>query len=259
MNESSPGELLRFWRQKRKLSQFDLALRTNVSARHLSFLETGRAQPSRAMLLKIAEHLKIPLRQRNLMLAHAGFAAEYGADPLDAATLTWVKAGLERVMQKHEPYPALLVDSGYEILLRNAGYEKLVSHFAGNEALQKYQNAIRILLAPDALRGAVSDLAQVENFLLARLQEEAVSAQNEALAALVHELSGLTGSAVSVAAEAERSLPFMTLTFDNRISRCTLFSTITTLGTPADLTTQELRLELFFPADSETQDLLERL
>lgn len=249
---------MRLWRQKRKLSQFDLALSANVSARHLSFIETGRAQPSRAMLLKIADCLKIPLRQRNLMLGQAGFAPEYSAVPLDAPTLTWVKAGLERVMQKHEPYPALLVDSAYEILLRNSGYEKLVSYFAGNKALQAYNNAVRVLLAPDGLRSAVTDLAVVQNFLLTRLQEEAMSAHNEALAALVRELSHLAGPAVSPAAETERSLPFMTLTLENEGSRCTLFSTITTLGTPADLTTQELRLELFFPADFETQQLLER-
>jgi transcriptional regulator with XRE-family HTH domain len=257
--EASFGELLRFWRRHRQVSQLDLAHRIDVSARHLSFLETGRAQPSRNMLLKIAEYLKVPFRQRNLLLARAGFSPEYHAQPLDDEKLEWVLSGLRRVLDKHAPYPAIVVDSTYNILLKNSGYEKLVDFFAGTASSRRYDNALLMLLSSDGLRNAVADLQIVESTLMARIHEEALSTQNTDLAALHAKLARADAWAKPPTIEPERSLPFLNLTLISPKGRCALFSTIATLGTPADVTTQELRLELFFPADAHSQMLLENL
>jgi transcriptional regulator with XRE-family HTH domain len=251
----SIGEMLRFWRQLNRISQMDLALNVDISSRHLSFVETGKSKPSRNLVLKIAHSLKLPLRHRNAFLIAAGYAPAFEEEPFDGQKMEIVREALQRMLEKHEPYPAFVVDTGYKILMTNSGYDQIVKFYAGENALKKYGNAIRILFSEDGLRHYVKDWPAVEYFLLARLWEEVVSTQHSELIALYKEMSQLRSSDDPINFQIDNNLPIMNLTLEKNSKRASFFSMITTLGTPLDLTTQELRIELFFPSDEETKQL----
>ena len=249
----SSGEMLRFWRKLNRRSQMDLALDVDISSKHLSFLETGKSRPSRNLALKIAQALKLPLRQQNAFLMAAGHAPEFAEEPFDGQKMAVVREALGRMLEKHEPYPAFVVDTSYTLLMANSGYDRIVKCFAGEKALGKYGNAMRILFAEDGLQPYVRDWPAVELFLLARLWEEAASTQNSALVALVTDISRQRSDPVD--AQIDRSLPIMPLVLEKDGTTASFFTLITTLGTPLDLTTQELRLELLFPSDEATKGL----
>lgn len=251
----SIGEMLRFWRQLNRISQMDLALNIDVSSKHLSFVETGKSKPSRNLVLKIAQSLKLPLRHRNAFLLAAGYAPEFEEKPFDGQEMEIVREALRRMLEKHEPYPAFVVNTGYKILMKNSGYDQIVKFYAGENALKKYGNAIRILFSEDGLRPYVKDWPVVEHFLLARLWEEVVSTQNGELIALYKEISQLRPSDDPIDFQIDNDLPIMSLTLEKNSKKVNFFTTITTLGTPLDLTTQELRIELLFPSDEETKQL----
>jgi transcriptional regulator with XRE-family HTH domain len=251
----SIGEMLRFWRQLNRISQMDLALNVDISSRHLSFVETGKSNPSRNLVLKIAHSLKLPLRHRNAFLIAAGYAPAFEEEPFDGQKMEIVREALQRMLEKHEPYPAFVVDTGYKIIMTNSGYDQIVKFYAGENALKKYGNAIRILFSEDGLRHYVKDWPAVEYFLLARLWEEVVSTQHSELIALYKEMSQLRSSDDPINFQIDNNLPIMNLTLEKNSKRASFFSMITTLGTPLDLTTQELRIELFFPSDEETKQL----
>jgi transcriptional regulator with XRE-family HTH domain len=251
----SIGEMLRFWRQLNRISQMDLALNVDISSRHLSFVETGKSKPSRNLVLKIAHSLKLPLRHRNAFLIAAGYAPAFEEEPFDGQKMEIVREALQRMLEKHEPYPAFVVDTGYKIIMTNSGYDQIVKFYAGENALKKYGNAIRILFSEDGLRHYVKDWPAVEYFLLARLWEEVVSTQHSELIALYKEMSQLRSSDDPINFQIDNNLPIMNLTLEKNSKRASFFSMITTLGTPLDLTTQELRIELFFPSDEETKQL----
>jgi transcriptional regulator with XRE-family HTH domain len=232
----------------------DLALDVDISPRHLSFVETGRSNPSRNLVLKLAHSLKMPLRHRNAFLMAAGYAPEYEEQPFDGHKMDIVRGALRRMLEKHEPYPAFVVNTGYRILMRNSGYDKIVKFYAGEKALKKYDNAIRILFSDDGLRNFVKGWPVVAQFLLARLWEEVVSTQNAELIALYKEISRLKGSGAPVDFQMDRNLPIMSLVLEKNSRKASFFTMITTLGTPLDLTTQELRLEFLFPSDQETKE-----
>ena len=187
----SIGEMLRFWRQLLRISQMDLALNVDISSKHLSFVETGKSKPSRNLVLKIAHSLKLPLRHRNAFLIAAGYAPAFEEEPFNGQKMEIVREALQRMLEKHEPYPAFVVDTGYKIVMTNSGYDQIVKFYAGENALKKYGNAMRILFSEDGLRHYVKDWPAVEHFLLARLWEEVVSTQHSELIALYKEMSQL--------------------------------------------------------------------
>lgn len=251
----SVGEMLRFWRQLNRISQMDLALDIDISTKHLSFVETGKSKPSRDLVLKIAHSLKLPFRHRNAFLIAAGYAPEFEEQPFDGQKMEIVRGALRRMIEKHEPYPAFVVNTGYKILMKNSGYDQIVRFYAGENALKKYDNAIRILFSEDGLRNYVKGWPAVEQFLLARLWEEVVSTQNVELIALYKEVSELRTSDDPIDFQIDNNLPIMSLILEKKSKKASFFTTITTLGTPLDLTTQELRIELLFPSDEETKQL----
>ncbi len=249
------GEMLRFWRQLNRKSQMDLALDVNISSKHLSFVETGKSKPSRNLALRIAHSLKLPLRHRNAFLIAAGYAPEYEEEPIDGQKMKIVREALHRMIDTHEPYPAFVVNTSYRILMTNSGYDQIIRLYAGENVLKKYDNAIRILFSVDGLRPYVKDWPAIEHFLLSRLWEEVVSTQNAELIELYKNISQLKTSGDPIEFQTNHNLPIMSLTLEKNSIKASFFTTITTLGTPLDLTTQELRIESLFPADEETKKL----
>ncbi len=254
--KESVGDFLRFWRKLRRISQMDLALDVGVSSRHLSFVETGKSQPSRDLIARIAHALELPLRQRNAFLVAAGYAPEFDEEPFDGEKMEVVRQALQRMLESHEPYPAFVVNTGYRILMANSGYVQFLKFYLGEDASKKYDNAFRVLFEEDGLRRYVKGWPVIEQFLLARLWEEVVSTQDGELIALYEDISKLKPSEGPVDFQMDSNLPIMPLTLEKDSVRASFFTTITTLGTPLDLTTQELRIEALFPADEETKGLV---
>ena len=247
------GDSLRHWRRLRHVSQMDLALDAEISPRHLSFIETGRSQPSRDVVLQLAAALHLPYRHRNSLLLAAGFAPEFSASKLDDGHMAPVKHALLHHLQQHEPYPAVVINPAYDILMANEGFKKTVSWFAGPEALQKYPNMARLTFAADGLRPYLICWPFMRDQMLARLREEALMSQDEAVWQLIEELQALEPGAESLPPDMSAGLPVMSLELvrDGRTFR--YFSTITSFGTPLDATVQELRLESLFPSDEATR------
>lgn len=260
---SAIGPMLRSWRTSRGKSQLALAVEAGISTRHLSFVETGRASPSRELVLALAEHLEVPLRERNALLAAAGYAAVYRRTALDAEALRDVRAALTHILTAHEPNPALVVNRRYDVLLANSAAVELLSFFA--PAWRGKNNLAHLLLASSGLRPAVVNYAETARHLLRRVRAELATslerdAEDESLLALAataeEELASLEPSTTGSAAPVDVLLP---VTFERGAERVDLFSTITTLGTPLDVTLQELRIESFFPANERSRAGLARI
>ncbi len=245
------GDLLRGWRQRRRLSQLDLANDAEVSARHLSFLETGRSRPSREMLLRLAERLEVPLRERNELLLAAGFAPAYGRRALDAPDMAAVTRALDLVLTAYEPFPALVVDRSWELVMANAGVAPLLDGVAG-PLLEPPVNVLRLSLHPDGLAPRIANLPQWRSHVLHRLGREAYLTGDPGLAALHRELSALPGGSDRSAPDGI-AVPLRVRAGDEVLS---FLSTVTTFGTAVDLTAAELSVEAFLPADERTADLL---
>lgn len=237
----------------------DLALNINISSRHLSFVETGKSNPSRGLILKIAHTLKLPLRHQNAILIAAGFTPEFEELPFDGQKMKIVREALSYMLEKHKPYPAFVVNTSYKILMRNSGYDQIIKFYAGENALKKYDNAIKILFAEDGLKHSVKDWSTVEHFLLTRLKEEVVSTQNSDLTALFKEVSKQRTKTPPIHFQIDESLPILNLVLEKNKRRVSFFTTIATLGTPLDLTTQEIRIEFLFPSDEETKQFFHSL
>lgn len=253
-NESA-GDILRFWRKLNRISQMDLALDVGISSKHLSFVETGRSQPSRDLILKIANSLKLPFRHRNAFLKAAGYSAVFGEEPLNGEKMQIVRQALYRMLEKHEPYPALVVNTAYKILMTNSSFNQMIKLYLGENALKKYDNIYRLTFAEDGLRQYIKDWPVVGHFMLGRLWEEVVSTQNKELFKLHEDISQLKIDEYPINFQIDSDLPIMRLTLEKDSMKASFFTTITTLGTPLDLTTQELRIESLFPADEETKQL----
>ncbi len=252
----SAGDMLCSWRKLNRMSQMDLALDVGVSAKHLSFVETGRSRPSRSLILKLAHSLKLPLRHRNAVLTAAGYAPVFGQEPLDGQKMVIIRQALQRMIEKHEPYPAFVINTAYKILMTNSGFDKIIEYFLGENALEKYDNVYRMTFAKDGLRQYIQDWPVIEHFMLGRLREEVISTQNDELFSLYEDISQLVAGNEPANFGIEHSIPIMNLTLIKDTIKASFFTTITTLGTPLDLTAQELRVESLFPADDETKRLL---
>ncbi len=249
------GVLLRQWRVRRRLSQLDLAGDAGVSARHLSFLETGRARPSREMLLRLSEQLEVPLRERNELLLAAGFAPVYGRRGLDHPDMAAVTRALDLVLTAHEPFPAVVVDRSWELVAANASVALLTDGVAAH-LLEPPANVLRLSLHPDGLAPRIRNLPQWRAHVLHRLGREAHLTGDPALTALHRELTALPGGtdrstpdgiAVPLRLRAGDSVGGEVLSF---------LSTVTTFGTAVDLTAAELSVEAFLPADEHTAEVL---
>ncbi|MBD8527346.1 helix-turn-helix domain-containing protein [Pseudomarimonas arenosa] len=254
------GPLLRDWRQRRRLSQLDLALEADISTRHLSFLENGRARPSRDMLLHLAELMQVPLRERNALLVAAGFAPMFGERRLDDPQLTQARAALELLLKAHEPYPALVVDRHWNLQTANAAAQRLLSVLPAS-ALQPPLNVLRLSLDPNGMAPLILNLGEWRQHLLARLRMQVHASGDAELLALLQELSAyppLPGEQVGSNSTPRADVVVL---FRLRLPQgeLALFSTITVFGTPTDITLSELALEAFYPADPASAALLQRL
>lgn len=257
------GELLRTWRQRRSLSQLDLACRADVSARHVSFLETGRSKPSREMLLHLAEELDIPLRERNALLTAAGFAPVYSEESLDAPALRAAREAVDLVLTGHEPYPALAVDRHWTLITANRAVGMLLAEVSP-ALLQPPVNVLRLSLHPDGLGRNILNLEQWRAHVLARLQRQIDASADETLLALHEELRGdaAHGGAARPggnAREPDFAGVVVPMRLKTRFGVLSFFSTTTVFGTPLDITLSELAIESFFPADRPTAELLRRI
>jgi transcriptional regulator with XRE-family HTH domain len=252
------GRLLRQWRGAHQVSQLDLALAAEVSPRHLSFVETGRAAPSRDMVLRLSETLDLPLRARNDLLVAAGYAPIFRETALAEPVMDGVKTALDFILRQQEPYPALVVDRGWNIVGRNDAALRLRHALADPEkfaaAGSAARNAMKLIFDPLLYRPFVEDWEAIALQILLRVRHEArESAVGEPAARLLRELMAYPGAPQpAFAAALPPNEPLMTVTLRKGDLRIKYFSTLSTFGTPQDLTLQELRIKCFFPADEET-------
>jgi transcriptional regulator with XRE-family HTH domain len=250
------GKLLRDWRGRRRMSQLDLALEANVSARHLSFVETGRSTPSRDLLLALAEHLEIPLREQNTLLLAAGYAPVFAETPLDTDEMAHVRRALDAILSGHEPYPAVIVDRQWEIVASNRAAGVLLEGVS-EELLAPPANALRITLHPQGMAPRILNFGEWSAHLLTRLHRQALLSQDPALAELERELLSYPGVERRSPAPAPAEMLFVPL--ELRLPNGTelsLFSTLATFGTALDITLEELSIESFFPAGEATEAYL---
>jgi len=250
--------MLRDWRRRRRLSQFELALESGVSARHLSFVENGRSRPSAEMVLHLAEQLDVPLRDRNHLLLAAGYAPAFAERELDAPEMGPVREAIELVLRGHEPYPALVVDRHHGLVSANRALAVLIAGVP-EHMLEPPVNVLRLSLHPEGLAPRIVNLGEWRELVLSRLAREAVASGDPALAALHDELAaypdGETGSGVD-AAFGEIAVPFRLRHGDTELA---FLSTLTTFGTAVDVTLAELSIESFFPADEATAEAMRSL
>jgi transcriptional regulator with XRE-family HTH domain len=247
------GQLLREWRVRRRMSQLDLASTAGISARHLSFVETGRSRPSREMLLHLAENLEVPLRERNPLLIAAGFAPTYQATDFDAPEMRSVREVVERILEAHEPYPAILVDRRWQLVSANTAATVLVDGVAP-ELLEAPVNVLRTSLHPKGLAPRIANLAQWSVHIFDNLRRQVAVTGDEELRELERELVGYLddmGVSVPAAGESPRAIATpMRLRTDS--GELALMTMISTFGTALDITLAELSLETFLPADAAT-------
>lgn len=252
------GELLRDWRQHRRLSQLALALalQADISPRHLSFVETSRAKPSREMVLHLAEQLDLPLRERNQLLLSAGFAPLFSETPLDAAAMGEIRDALGLVLRGHEPYPAIIVDRRWNLVDANAS-AALLTTGAAPSLLAQPCNVLRLSLHPDGVASRILNLGEWRSHVLERLRREAIALRDAELGALHEELRTYPcdDSAVAVGIGAEIVMPLRIRHDGHELS---FFSTVTRFGSPLDVTLAELSIESFYPADATTAGTLSR-
>lgn len=252
------GGLLREWRQRRRLSQMDLSLGAEVSTRHLSFVETGRSEPSRELVLHLAEHLDVPLRERNALLLAAGYVPSYPQSPLDAGAMAPVRAALDAILGGHEPFPAVVVDRRWDLVTANRPALSILAHGVSADLLEPPVNTLRLLLHPRGLAPRIGNLEEYSAHLLDRLRRQADASGDPGLGALHDELAGYPGVRDDRGAPSQPAdLLFVPLVL--RVAGgddLTFFSTIATFGTALDITIAELAVESFFPADEVTSGAL---
>jgi transcriptional regulator with XRE-family HTH domain len=250
------GEMLRHWREQRRLSQLEFAIQAHISARHLSFLETGRSQPSREMVLRLAEQLDVPLRERNHLLLAAGFAPAFAETALDSPRMSAVRAAVRQILTGHEPYPALVVDRLWNIVDANAGLA-LFTGCVAPELLQPPANCMRIALHPNGLAPHIANLGEWRAHLLSRIRRQIARTGEVKLVQLYEEVCAYPCDQP----EPEIEIPepgdiVVPLRFRYEGEELVFFSTVAAFGTPLDITVAELAIELFFPADAHTASVL---
>ncbi|MBT1090751.1 helix-turn-helix domain-containing protein [Streptomyces sp. Tu102] len=254
------GPLLRAWREQRRVSQLELALRADSSARHISFIETGRSRPSEEMVLRLAEHLEVPVRERNALLLAAGYAPRYPETPLDDPALDALRAGMEQLIQGYEPYPALVVDAMYNVHAANRGILMLLDDIP-EHLLQPPLNAMRLTLHPDGLAPRIRNLREWRGHLLAQMQRQIALHRSEPLRELYEEVAAYPVPEDAPGAEPDEPVPYfalpMQIEHEGRV--LSFISSISTFNTPMDVTVAELAIETLLPADPATVKYLQSL
>ncbi|MFD9952923.1 helix-turn-helix domain-containing protein [[Kitasatospora] papulosa] len=263
VDDPKAGSLLRGWRKLRGLSQLELALRADSSARHISFIETGRSTPSRSMVLHLAEHLDVPVRERNALLMAAGHAPSYPETSLTAPEMTTLRAGLDQLLTAYEPFPALVMNGMYDVVAANKGVGMLLDGVAGH-LLRPPLNAMRLTLHPEGLAPRIRNLGEWRAHLLERMDRQATLRSSDALRGLYEEVaaypapddisSGPDGRTEAPTDVQERAVhPFvLPLRIEAGGRVLSFVSTATTFNTPMDVTVSELAVETFLPADPQT-------
>jgi transcriptional regulator with XRE-family HTH domain len=259
----SVGDFLREWRQRRRMSQLDLACEANISTRHLSFLETGRSVPSREMLLHLAERLDIPLRERNALLVAAGYAPLFPERRLEDPALQPARRAMELVLAGHEPYPAIAVDRHWTLVASNNAVAPLLAG-VDPTLLQPPCNVLRLSLHPDGLGPRIANHAQWRAHLIERLHRQIDVTADRVLSSLLEELTAyptpsLTHKHAPTPAEKDYGNLVVPFQLNTEFGMLSFISTITVFGTPVDVTLSELALESFFPADAATAQALRRM
>ncbi|WP_144142323.1 helix-turn-helix domain-containing protein [Paraburkholderia sp. BCC1884] len=252
------GDLLREWRQRRRMSQLLLATEADISTRHLSFVESGRAVPSREMVMHLAERLDVPLRARNALLVAAGYAPLFRERPLSDPQLAAAREAVELVLKGHEPYPALAIDRHWTIVAANTALAPLLAG-ASAELLKPPVNALRLSLHPKGIAGAIVNWHAWRAHVLARLQRQIDVSGDQTLSALRDELTGYPAPPGAHEADHDDNAAnqiAVPLRLRTPIGVLSFFSTATVFGTPVDVTLSELAIEAFFPADQETATAL---
>jgi transcriptional regulator with XRE-family HTH domain len=248
--------LLRAWRRRRRLSQLELALASGVSQRHLSFLESGRARPSRSMILRLGETLEVPLRERNDWLVAAGFAPVFRARPLDDPQMRQVMEAVRRMLANHEPFPAVAIDRAWNVRLANRAFERLVA-LLGEDVWARIggaqRNLMRLVFHPRGIRPHVANWQAIAPLLWHRARREADALGGQETRAVLEELAGHQDAAMLGAAEEIALVPVLPLEIEKEGLRLSLFTVIATFGTAQDVTADELRIETFFAADEDTE------
>jgi transcriptional regulator with XRE-family HTH domain len=253
MTDRPVGEMLREWREQRRLSQLELSSRAEISTRHLSFVETGRSAPSRAMVLHLTEQLDVPLRERNRLLLAAGFAPVYGETSLDAPRMAAIRGAVGQVLTAHEPYPAIVVDRWWDLVDSNASARLLMESVAP-ELLEPPINVLRASLHPDGMAPRIANLGEWRAHLLAQLRSQITVTTDPRLTELYAELSGYPGG--DEPGPSDASGVIVPLRLRHESGELAFFSTVATFGTPLDVTVAELAIESFFPADEHTAGVL---
>jgi transcriptional regulator with XRE-family HTH domain len=261
---ASFGILLKQWRDQRGLSQLDLAITSQVSQRHISFLESGRANPSREMVLQLATVLEIPLRQQNLILTAAGFSPIHTQTDLCAPEMASIRKALDFMLRQQEPYPAIVIDRYWNLLLTNDAATRLLTAFIDADKLQTLFlvdgkiNLMRVMFHEQGLRPFVVNWKDVVDHLLQRLHREAIAeGESEPSTSLLNELMSYPGvpEILRVSNRNTQHTLLLTVHLKREDLEFQFFSTISTLGTPYDITLQELRIECMFPADEATEQI----
>lgn len=248
--ENIIGKNIRYWRKARRKSQLELALEANISTRHLSFVESGRARPSRDLIVKLAKALKLTYRQSNVLLNTAGFAAVYSESSMNEEQMEPIQKALEFMLAKHEPFPAVAVKPNYDILVANSGFRQLAERLAGKGILERYPNVYRLIFASNGLKPYFENWEIFSAALLARLHEEALVSQNARIFKLYEELKKQpTAQVLNIHAD----VPVVSFTLKKNEVRLELFSTLTSFSTPMNISTQEVRVESLFPLNESTR------
>lgn len=251
------GELLREWRRRRNLSQLSLASESAVSTRYLSFIETGRARPSRQMVTHLAERLEVPLRERNALLLAAGYAPTFTHRSLDDPSMQPVRDAIDRFLDAHEPFPALVVDRRWDMVAANRAV-RVFTDGAAEELLQPPANVFRIALHPGGMAPRILNLAEWSGVLMTRLRRQAAVTGDPEIDALYEELRQYPGVELAPPNKATQADPMLLHHFKlaSGEHELSLFSTVTTFGTATDITLAELSIEAFYPADDATRAVL---
>lgn len=254
------GPLLRAWRERRRVSQLELALRADSSARHISFIETGRSRPSEEMVLRLAEHLDVPVRERNALLLAAGYAPHYPETPLDDPALDALRDGMEQLIRGYEPYPALVVDATYRVVAANRGIAMLLEGVP-ESLMAPAPNAMRLTLHPEGLAPRIRNLREWRGHLLAQMERQIALHRSDALRELYEEVAAYPVARGTSEDEPDGPVAYfalpMRIEHEGRI--LSFVSSISTFNTPMDVTVAELAIETFLPADPATAKFLHSL
>jgi len=256
------GDLLRYWRRIRGTSQLDLASEALTTPRYVSFVETGRSQPSRQMVHRLARALDIPLREQNGLFLAAGYAPPHRSDLLDTPQLSRVATALTSMLEGHEPFPAVVMDRSWTVLRANAGAAQLFGMLLAPSPIPEAANVLRLMIEPGPVRDRVANWDEVTPALLERVRHEAVGGVLDGVTAeLVERLRELPEVAPLLREPREPPTTSPVLDVQFRPDRDTLsfFSVVSTVGTPVDVTAQELRVESFFPSDEQTREAWTRI